>query len=62
MCESPTNHMSGCPGSRMVDFRGDDQSHSAEPQATVQLRSQLRQWPIQLHLVSPRSVVAGWLR
>lgn len=41
--------MDGCPGSRMQDFReketkGDEQGKRA---------SELRQWPIQLHLVSP---------
>ena len=40
----------GCPGARTVDFRekegGDD-----EPEGKVQ--SQLRQWPIQMHLIGP---------
>lgn len=41
--------MNGCPGSRMQDFRekeskGDESGKRA---------SELRQWPIQLHLVSP---------
>jgi Fe-S-cluster-containing hydrogenase component 2 len=40
----------GCPGSRMIDFSGD------QAQATEVSRSrpsQLRQWPVQLHLVPP---------
>ena len=41
---------SGCPGSRMVEF---DKGGSAEGAAGVKMPSQLRQWPIQLHLVSP---------
>ena len=53
MCESQMNHMSGCPGSRMFDFRGDDADQSAELQSPVQVKSQLKQWPVQLHLVSP---------
>jgi len=40
----------GCPGSRMVDFRTQE---SAEASPAVKVQSQLRQWPIQLHLVSP---------
>ena len=40
----------GCPGSKMQDFR-DDEKNAKEESGTRQ--SQLRQWPIQLHLVSP---------
>jgi len=42
--------MEGCPGSRMQDFR---QKPSAKPEPTGSRESELRQWPIQLHLVSP---------
>jgi NAD-dependent dihydropyrimidine dehydrogenase PreA subunit len=42
---------SGCPGSRMMDFRGED-TNQAEQTKTNQ-KSELRQWPIQLHLISP---------
>ena len=42
---------SGCPGSRMVDFR-EKGDHNKE-EAPGKIRSQLRQWPIQLHLISP---------
>ena len=41
--------MSGCPGSRTMAFPKDD---GAEVPAG-KVPSQLRQWPIQLHLVSP---------
>ena len=41
--------MSGCPGSRTIAFAKDE---SAEGPAG-KVPSQLRQWPIQLHLVSP---------
>lgn len=42
---------SGCPGSRTMEFRkGDSQEGNAE-----RVPSQLRQWPIQLHLVSPEA-------
>lgn len=43
--------MEGCPGSKMFDFsnKGDGKNESSG----VKVKSQLRQWPIQLHLVSP---------
>jgi hypothetical protein len=53
MCESHVDHASGCPGSRMFDFRGHEHEHNAEPQAAAPAKSQLRQWPVQLHLVNP---------
>ena len=40
----------GCPGSRMFEFQKEDAPEGA---ADVKIASQLRQWPIQLHLVSP---------
>jgi len=40
----------GCPGSNMQDFRGKEQAAQEE---TGKRQSQLKQWPIQLHLVSP---------
>jgi ferredoxin len=47
--ENPLNHKihQGCPGSRMIDMHSDKDSI---PRTS---NSQLRQWPIQLHLVSP---------
>ncbi len=42
---------SGCPGSRMVDFR--EKRDQTKDEATGKIQSQLRQWPIQLHLISP---------
>ena len=45
--------MEGCPGSRMVDFRTDEAKATAEPGTKV--ASQLRQWPVQLHLISPQA-------
>jgi ferredoxin len=42
---------SGCPGSKMMDFRNSEmQKEDAKRQG-----SQLRQWPIQLHLISPNA-------
>lgn len=40
----------GCPSSRTIAF---DNSQTTEGQETARVASQLRQWPIQLHLVSP---------
>jgi hypothetical protein len=42
----------GCPGSRMLEFQQED---TPEGGAEVRIASQLRQWPIQLHLVSPEA-------
>ena len=40
----------GCPGSRTVDFR---EKGIQEELPTAKVQSQLRQWPIQLHLIAP---------
>lgn len=42
---------SGCPGSQVHDFSGDNE----DTEETGERKSQLRQWPIQLHLVSPQA-------
>ncbi len=39
----------GCPGSRMVEFKDNEN----QEEATGKVQSQLRQWPIQMHLISP---------
>jgi hypothetical protein len=44
----------GCPGSAMMDLRKDDEGHGDGGDAEV-VQSQLRQWPVQLHLVSPEA-------
>ncbi len=49
------HHGGGCPGSRMMDFRAEQTPPLAQP-VTISpstSSSALRQWPIQLHLVSP---------
>ena len=43
-------HQCQCPGSAMKDFRTQDEAKGEE---TGRRLSQLRQWPLQLHLVSP---------
>lgn len=41
----------GCPGSMMIDARNTETAvNDASP---VKMASQLKQWPIQLHLISP---------
>ena len=40
----------GCPGSSMQDFRA---TATAEEGTTGKVKSQLQQWPIQMHLISP---------
>ena len=42
-------HFNGCPGAKMMDFSEAGQEGSEEGKRA----SQLRQWPVQLHLVSP---------
>ncbi len=39
----------GCPGSRMLDLREEED----KTETTGSIGSQLRQWPIQMHLISP---------
>ena len=41
----------GCPGSQTMDFSEED----AQAEETGERLSQLKQWPIQLHLVSPEA-------
>ena len=42
----------GCPGSRMIDRSAESASTST---TTADAKSELRQWPVQLHLVSPNA-------
>ena len=46
------SEFAGCPGSRMSDFRTKE---APEQTQTAEVKSQLRQWPIQLHLISPQA-------
>lgn len=43
------HHHSGCPGSRSMSFEVEESPEND----TTKRASQLRQWPVQLHLVSP---------
>ena len=44
---------SGCPGARMVDLR--NKTEAEEGGASVKVKSQLTQWPVQLHLINPEA-------
>jgi hypothetical protein len=48
-------HGGGCPGSRMMDMRGNGKSASQVSASTATSPGELRQWPIQLHLVNPEA-------
>lgn len=41
----------GCPGSRTMDFNNQDDGDAE--QSVGKIKSQLGQWPIQMHLISP---------
>ncbi|MBM3163175.1 MAG: 4Fe-4S dicluster domain-containing protein [Chlorobi bacterium] len=48
------HHGGGCPGSKMMDFRSaNGHSPISTGGGSVHAPSELRQWPVQLHLVSP---------
>jgi ferredoxin len=49
-------HIGGCPGSKMMDFRDSgNRPHASTADPAAAPVSALRQWPIQLHLVSPQA-------
>ena len=48
--------MGGCPGSQAREFKVDQgQVDQAGQQAVGELKSELRQWPVQLHLLNPQA-------
>jgi len=47
------NQFHACPGSAMMDLREPAAGAPADEAATGKAPSQLRQWPIQMHLISP---------
>lgn len=51
-------HGGGCPGSRAMDFRSNT-PNQANSTSSQDVPSELRQWPVQLHLVNP---AAGYFK
>ena len=41
----------GCPGSKVMDLRDDNKTDTADENTGAKQRSELRQWPVQIHLV-----------
>lgn len=49
-------HFEGCPGSKMMSFNENKEpTQTTAGQNTGAIPSALRQWPIQLHLISPQA-------
>lgn len=48
-------HHAGCPGAKAFDFRAVHADSKEEDAAPVQAKSQLRQWPVQMHLILPNA-------
>ncbi len=46
-------HHAGCPGAKAFDFRAVQVDAKEEGTVGVPVKSQLRQWPVQMHLISP---------
>ncbi|MBY8982465.1 MAG: 4Fe-4S dicluster domain-containing protein [Candidatus Lokiarchaeota archaeon] len=51
VCQEPGNVQCGCPGSRTMTFNNCDDGEEQVIEGSI--KSQLRQWPIQMHLISP---------
>ena len=45
----------GCPSARMFQWAATPETPAAQAEATAAPRSELRQWPVQLHLVPPNA-------
>jgi ferredoxin len=52
IANGPHAHPAGCPGAKMMDFSKKHES-AEENRPATKVASQLRQWPIQLHLIMP---------
>lgn len=56
--KEPARHHAhgGCPSARFMNFKGDNNARAANASGSEAgvINSELRQWPVQLHLVSPK--------
>ncbi len=50
----PAHGGGGCPGSRAMDLRS-ERTGPGRASVQVSMESELRQWPVQLHLLNPRA-------
>ncbi|WP_408955729.1 ATP-binding protein [Natroniella sp. ANB-PHB2] len=48
------DQMGGCPGSRMMEMKQKEVKES-EAEKEIEVQSQLQQWPVQIHLLSPQA-------
>ena len=53
--EENDGHGFSCPGSQMRDFREDKKLAQSHTTSNAKIESELRQWPVQLHLVNPNA-------
>jgi ferredoxin len=51
----PHSGFSGCPGSQAREFNLDQGQLDAAAGTSVEVKSELRQWPVQLHLLNPQA-------
>jgi ferredoxin len=45
----------GCPGSQTMDFREDIATATPAFAPAAEMKSELRQWPVQMHLINPQA-------
>lgn len=51
--QEPVHSGCGCQGSMAMDFRNEEEIKNSDAPEPVNTPSELRQWPVQLHLVNP---------
>lgn len=48
-------HHGGCPGSAAMDFRKQESRFEVADSPVTEVKSELKQWPVQMHLVNPQA-------